>query len=457
MKRPPGSISLNCMDKTLLSFNCANEPMIIHAIIDIEGKDDIDHIRLNQSIQSAQNAFPIMRSILKGKNLWPYREIQEDVGAGVLTVQDLTKVQDIKYEDYLFKWMNRPMDLGKVFPVRVLLIKKTELEFALIFTFHHSTTDALRACTFMRKVIETYNSGVFNDSDLSEDIRMSRKGDELIEFLQSKRPRVQHYYMRLLYSIFYRLVLAAIPFPARIFQDKSGHSKIINLCNRTIGPKELKELESKATSVGVELNDILLASAYRLVEKWNGMHGKVSRKIRVMAPVNISIKGFSQVLCNQLSWISIPTWPKDRSNQAKLLKKLRSEVIYQSMTRRFHDIPYFFYVITRLPLFISVMICRIFVITRTYTDSVFFTNIGVVWPQVGSEESAVTSLGSAKIVNFTGSAFVITPIKMSFGASIYNKTLNVSLAYRPAMFSREKAQQFLDLFIEEVLNYQVNS
>ena len=46
---------------------------------------------------------------------------------------------------------------------------------------------------------------------------------------------------------------------------------------------------------------------------------------------------------------------------------------------------------------------------------------------------------------------------MSFGASIYNKTLNVSLAYRPAMFSREKAQQFLDLFVEEVLNYQVNS
>jgi len=110
MKRPPGSISLNCMDKTLLSFNCANEPMIIHAIIDIEGKDDIDHIRLNKSIHSAQNAFPIMRSILKDKYLWPYREIQEDVGTGVLTVQDLTKVQDAKYEYYLFEWMNRPMD-----------------------------------------------------------------------------------------------------------------------------------------------------------------------------------------------------------------------------------------------------------------------------------------------------------------------------------------------------------
>jgi NRPS condensation-like uncharacterized protein len=192
---------------------------------------------------------------------------------GVLTVQDLTKVQDVKYEDYLFEWMNRPMDLGKVFPIRVLYVKKTELESALIFTFHHSSTDAIRACTFMRKVIEIYNSGVINDSVVSEDIRTSRNGDELIEFLQSKRPRVQHYYLRLLYSIFYRLVLAAIPFPARIFQDKSGHSRIINLCNRTIGPKELKELESKATSVGVELNDILLASAYRLVEKWNGMHG----------------------------------------------------------------------------------------------------------------------------------------------------------------------------------------
>jgi NRPS condensation-like uncharacterized protein len=504
MKRPHGSISLNCVDKTILAFTCANEPWLIHAIIDIEGEDDIDAAKLNQAILSAQKAFPIMRSILKRKYLWPFREIQESAGEGVLTVQDFTELQDAHsdkysfngagvltvedgttpqdadyqrntfgevgvltaqdstepqdadYESYLFEWMNLPMDLGKVFPVRVLLLKRNRVSSKLIFTFHHSSTDALRACIFMRKVIETYNNGVFKDSELSEDIRTSRTGDELFIFGQSQRPRVKYYYLRISYSIFYRLVLAAIPFPARIFHDNSGNSRTAHLCNRTVGPTECKELEFKAASAGVELNDILLAASYRVVEKWNTMHGKVSRKIRVMAPVNISPKGFSRVLCNQVSWISIPTWRNDRSDPVKLLRKLRSEVIHQSMNRRMFDLIYFFYIITRPPMFITVAICKLLLIIRTHADSILFTNIGVVWPQVGSEESAVNHLGSSKIVNFTGSAIVVTPWRLSFGVSIYNKTLNVSLSYRPAMFSRDKAQQFLDLFIDDVLNYQID-
>jgi hypothetical protein len=74
---------------------------------------------------------------------------------------------------------------------------------------------------------------------------------------------------------------------------------------------------------------------------------------------------------------------------------------------------------------------------------------------VGSEEPAVTSIGSSKIINVTGSAPVVTPMGLSLSANSYNKSLNISLTYRSALFSEEKAQMFLDLYVEEIKNYPV--
>jgi hypothetical protein len=51
----------------------------------------------------------------------------------------------------------------------------------------------------------------------------------------------------------------------------------------------------------------------------------------------------------------------------------------------------------------------------------------------------------------------VTPWRLGFGVSTYNRNLNISLTYRPSMFSREKVQQFLDLYVEEVMNYDVGS
>jgi NRPS condensation-like uncharacterized protein len=396
-----------------------------------------------------------MRTILRSKRFRLYREIQEDSGEGVLTVQDLAELQDANYERYLSEWMNQPMDIRKGFPFRALLIKKNEAESSLVFTLHHSATDELRGVIFIRKVIESYNNEVSKVSRLSEDIRISRKGDELLEFAHSQRSRVEHYYMKMISSLFHRFVIAALPPPTRVFHDKSGHSKELHLCYKLIGPSEREDIESKARSAGAELNDVFLAACYTVVEKWNGMHGKVSKKIRIMAPVNISPKGFGNVVSNQASWISPVTTPEDRADPAKLLRKVRTDNIYAAKNRMAFSLVYFFYFCSLFPLAVMRGMCRFLMITRTYVDTILITNMGVIWPKVGSEEPAVTSIGSSKIINVTGSAPVVTPMGLSICASIYNKSLNISLTYRSALFSKEKAQSFLNLYLEEIKNYPV--
>ena len=455
-RKTESSVSLipfNCVDKCLLALDSINEPMLIHVILRLEG--EIDHVKLNQAIFPAQQAHPVMRTILRSRNFRLFREIQEDLGKGVLSVADQAQLQDTSHESYLSSWMNQPFDIKKEFPVRALLFRKNERESSLVFTFHHSAADGLRALLFVRKVIESYNNELSKNSESPGDIRINRKGDELLEFAHSQRSKVEHYYRKMISSLFHRFVIAALPLPTRVFHDKSGKSKELHFCFKIISPKEFEQIQAKARSAGVELNHIFLAACYRVVDRWNSMHGKASRKIRIMAPVNISPKGFRYVVSNQASWFSLPTTPKDRTDPAELLRKVRADTIDETMNRIAFSLVYFFYFCSRFPLWVMKGMCHFLMITRTYVDTILFTNIGFIWPKLGSEEPAVSNIGNAKILNVTGSAPVVTPMGLSIAAGIYNRSLNLSLTYRPGMFSEEKARMFLDLYVDEIKNYQV--
>jgi NRPS condensation-like uncharacterized protein len=423
-------------------------------ILKLEG--EIEHVRLNQAIFSAQQAHPVMRTILHSRHFRLFREIQEDLGKGVLSVPDQAQLQDTNYESYLSSWMNQAFNIKREFPVRVFLLRKNEQESLLVFTFHHSAVDGLRALLFIRKVIESYNSELSKGSKSSGDIRINRKGDELLEFARSQRSKVEHYYRKMNFSLFHRFVIAAFPPPTRVFHDKSGQSRELHFCFKIISPREFGQIQSKARSAGVELNHIFLAACYRTVEKWNRMHGKASKKIRIMAPVNISPKGFRYVVSNQASWFSLPTTPEDRVDPAKLLRKVRADTIDETRNRIAFSLVYFFYFCSRFPLWVMRGMCRLLVITRTYIDTILFTNVGFIWPKLGSEEPAVQNIGNARILNVTGSAPVVTPMGLSIASGTYNRNLNFSLTYRPALFSKEKAKMFLDLYVEEIKNYQVN-
>jgi len=406
----------------------------------------------------------VMRTILRSRNLRSFRQIQEGTGTGVLTIADQAQLEDTDYETYLSSWMNRPLNIRKEFPVRVLLLRKNDMEYLLVFTFHHSSADGLRALLFVRKVIESYNNqlSVGGGAEASHprnagDIRVNRKGDELVEFAHSQRSKVQHYYRKVIFSLFHRFVLCALPPPTRVFHDRSGQSRELRFCFEIINAPELAQIRLKAKLAGVTLNDLLLAACYRMVEKWNSMHGKVSKKIRVMAPVNISPKGFGYVVSNQASWLSLPTTPKDRADAAELLRKVRADMTDATMNRMAFSLVYFFYFCSHFPLFVMKEMCRFLITTRTYVDTILVTNVGFIWPKPGSEEAAVSTMGDARILNVTGSAPVVSPMGLSIAAVTYNKNLNFSLTYRPAFFSDEKARMFLALYVEELKNYQVGA
>jgi NRPS condensation-like uncharacterized protein len=223
--------------------------MLIHVVLNLEG--EVEPVRLNQAIYSAQQAHPVMRTILRSRNFRLSREIQEDLGKGVLSVADQAQLQDTNYDSYLSSRMNQPFNIRKEFPVRAFLLRKNERESSLVFTFHHSAADGLRALLFVRKVIESYNNEPSKNSESQRDIRINRKGDELLEFAHSQRSKVKHYYRKMIFSLFHRFVISALPFPTRVFHDRSGKSKELRFCFEIISPGEFGKSSLKQCQPGL--------------------------------------------------------------------------------------------------------------------------------------------------------------------------------------------------------------
>jgi len=46
---------------------------------------------------------------------------------------------------------------------------------------------------------------------------------------------------------------------------------------------------------------------------------------------------------------------------------------------------------------------------------------------------------------------------LSISADIYNRSLNISLTYKSALFSEAKAEMFLNLYVEEIRNYPLGT
>jgi NRPS condensation-like uncharacterized protein len=453
VERFTSSVPLNCVDKCLLALHSVNEPMLFHIVVDLEG--EIDRDRLDRAIVSAQQAHPVMKTIVRNRKLRLSREIQEGDGKGVLSFADQTQLENP--ESYLSRWISRPLDASKEFPMRALLVRRNALQSSLIFTFHHSAADGLRGLLFVRKVVERYDGELSEDSKATMYMHGSSGRDELLEFARNQRPKVEHYYRKIASSLFHRFVGSAIPPPTRVFHDRSGRSRELACCLGAIGPEELGQFQSKAKAVGVGLNDILLAACHKAVEKWNSVNGKGSNRIRVMVPVNISPEGHRYAVSNHVSWLSFATTPKDRADSARLLRKVKADVTRGIANGMAFSLIYFFYFSSRFPMFMLREMARFLIITRTYVDTILITNLGSVWSKPGSKGAVVCSMGDAKIRNLSGLAPVVTPMGVSVVACTYGQNLNLCLTYRPALLSEERAKTFLDLYIEEIMNYVVGA
>ena len=468
MKKSDGIIPLNCVDKSLLAFENASQRMTYHGILSIEG--EIDAGRLNQALLFVLRFHPTLRTVIRTKPFRLFRQIQNASDRKILEVCDLADLQrlkdlsdveiDTEYERCLSEWINRPMDVEREFPFRVLLLRKKTAECSLIFTFHHFATDAIRAVHFVNEVLARYNNSAVDRYLLPEDIRIYHRGDELMELARYERPKTEGFYGKMLSFLLYYFLIHPFSHPSRIVRDRFEQSGKIHFCSGKVNPTELQQMKSKSRSVKGTINDILTAACFRTIEKWNRRHGKGSKKISLMVPINIGPKELQHITSNQISFLSLPSLPEDRADAGRLLRKVvartASTINHNGLAvMRGGDafsIVYFANFLSRFPLAMMRAALK-FILFPLHGDTVLLTNLGTIRPW-GARQKEIKG-DSFKIVDITPVAQVFDVMGMSLCIANYNNHLTICLSYKTSYFSKEKAEEFLDSYLEEIKNYQV--
>lgn len=307
MERPKATIPLNCMDKALFALHSKDEPMVLHWILTINGT--VGPVRLKFALMAVLSRCPSLRSTIQAAPLRPVREA------------------------------------------------------SLVFTFHHAAVDGVRALRFISEVIREYN-GVAERSWLPEQHLSGTDGDQLVARARACRPGVKHFYLKMTASLAYRFLVAPFSPNARIYRTASKPSAEICFCQGSLNPGELRQIRSKSSSVAVKVNDILLAACFRTIEEWNRGYGRLSRKISIMVPVDVGRAVSSPVLANEVSFISVPTTRKERSDPEELIRRVGQKTSGMGRSGMAFSMVYAACFCTHLPPGITKTVARLVTATR---------------------------------------------------------------------------------------------
>jgi NRPS condensation-like uncharacterized protein len=460
MGRPRAGTRLNCMDKALFALYSKAEPMVNHCILTIDGV--VDPVKLKSALLTTLLLHPSLTSTIHSGLFRQVREAKSDYGNDVLTVWDLAVPQDVAganrghidaaYEKRLSEWLNRPLDPCKDLPLRLLLLRKTLEEFSLVFTCHHAAADGLHVLRFIGDVVQEYNGHDQNASASTYPLPDGGR-DELVAWAQACRRRVKHFYFRMIASLVHRFLLAPLSPNARICRASSKGSREMYFCQGALNSHEVRQIRSRAESAGATLNDALLAASCRAVEQWNDAHGKPSRKISVMVPVSIGDRISSPVIANQVSFISVPTTRKERSDPEGLLHTVRQRTSRMLSNGIAFSIVYAVYSCSHLPPGFSRSVARFLMATQVYLDSILLTNVGRVGLGDGASLEG-DKMGNARITSVAGLCPVVSPMGISLCAARYNDHLRVALTYKTRQLSQEQARTFLNVYLHELRGYQ---
>ncbi|MDM7999221.1 MAG: condensation domain-containing protein [Dehalococcoidia bacterium] len=459
----PGFVNrLNCFDKCLLAFEigCTGRRISYSGILYLRGEPDVE--RLRGAILSAMRAHPELMTTLCGGPLQHHRRVCSDVMGEVLEVQDLVSSHTQQgstqvdaralYEERIHEWINRRLDVRKDFPFRVLLVKRAPGDCVLVFTFHHSAVDGVRAVRILNDVISRYHNRPPDDCLAPPAVRPD--SDELLWEAKAERARTKNFYREMLSHLAYFVLINPLFHPARIFHDKSRRPGEVAFCSARIAPAEFQQLKAKSNSVGGTVNDILMAVCFRSIDRWNRRHGKRTRKISFLVPIDVGSPDLNGIISNQISYISFSTSAKDRTDPAGLLRKISRKRSYMLKERRgnTYSIIYFASVLRLLPL-AAIEVFAKYVLFPLYADTVICTNPGIVRLSDCGDEPIEG--GNFKVVDFEAVPFVFAGMGMNICVATFNGSLGIYIAYDTGLFSKEKAEEFLALCLDELGNYEV--
>jgi NRPS condensation-like uncharacterized protein len=333
------------------------------------------------------------------------------------------------------------IDVTRHTPLKIVLIRKPE-EVILLLFHNHILSDGRGLLGVIRRFIQFY-----------ENMYYHRQQDEVIPDFHSIplpviRPPWKDCSRRHL-DIFLKKsrLLFSEPAVEVHHNGKGGPGRGLMLVARVLSPEQFSLLRTIAKKHQATINDYMIASMFKTMKQWNLRRGGKTGRFYINIPVSLrSPDDFTA--SNTLGGIFISPEPEVLDKEGELLRQVREQRTFLNDNDAARIDLALTWILKFTPLVLQELIFNHH--SRSLYPSLCLSNIGICdYNPSHKDEAGFQYMGPARII---GSNVVTAAIPWpQILIHTYNNRMEVSLSVLRSHFPLETAQQFLDMYVEELL------
>lgn len=434
---------------------------LIVGALDLRGP--LDAGAMKKAIARVDETFPVLSMCLKevkerGKYYlrWVHRpglEVPfiigevEDIGASASSLDILL--------NYLETSLERSRNLFTEPPCEFHLVKLAPDHHILAALISHVAGDAIRFAEISKEAMINYHEIVTGDKAASS---LCALGASTVRkrVIRKSKTTWRDYWRTFRYAMIPYGVRCGLPTGSGFTNDRREHH-----VKQLLSVEDSERIVAKSLKTRVSAVDYLLAVVTTAIDHWNKSRGIGAGTVTAALTVNMQGRFEDMDSPNNDSVLYFRLKPEQRDVPgvlARFILLARISLFRRQMDRKYSK------AIAKLNNFFRVLPFgprqRVFVqILQRHQTSFALGFLGSIWPAAdgrkSTTDSCLTSAGGVSITEVHGIAYKLvsrTPLYLS--AYFFRKRLNLILSAAARHFSRDEAQEFLDLVVDLLRHHE---
>ena len=427
------TLDFTVLEETILHVQSVTNPWNIE--LEVGARERLDEDQLRAAVEAACARHPLSAvrqqpgwSPVDRRYGWEVPDALDLDPLHVAEAPDPESLDELRTDFY-----SPPIDLGISPPLRVALVRGSESDLVLLNT-NHVPLDGVGTVRVAQTIARAYR-GVEGPPD-PVSLEEARDLGALLgpSNLRERLTRAMDNALR---------GLAALDGPTKLAKVGASERDGFGFVQRRLDAKRTAAL-LEARPAGASFNDVLLAALHLAIDRWNSDHGEAARRISVTMPVNArprewywDMPGMYAIL------LSISTTPGDRSDLASATAAVSEQTSRLKSGSRSAG-PFD---VLRLADGMTVGVKRalpllIPVAGNWVADTAVLSNLGRIPDPPSFDDGAPPELWFSPPCGM--------PIGLGVGAATVGGVLHLTLRHRFAQFDRSAANDFAEVFLDQL-------
>jgi len=464
MQRTNSPSGLDALSEMLAVSSYGNTKNVLVTAAEMRGPLDIE--AMSQAGRLALRSFPefscCIKELREGPRFSLYRQSQPDIKNPVLfsdvTARSAGSSTFDNIVTHLGPRLDREWDLFHEPPAEVHILRLDDRLHVIAFVLHHVAADAGAASELGRRIFEIYHdirTGTPPEwACLAQAVSTNRKRPVRVipsswrDVLANARDAVSQMVQR-----------PTLPAGTGDPADRRQHQ-----VKRVLRAEETGALINWASARGVSFIDVMVACTNLAIDRWNQARGIAPGLLTTSMSVNMRGRYQGNGAPNNSALIFFRSPPEERADAGTFARSLALARIKQFRRQRDHkfyrDVQLLNAAMRPLPFRMKRRLTS-FVMNR-HQYSVAITLLGVVWPGARNgrptQDSCVSRVADATITELHGIGYkLLSSTHLLFIIYIFNNRLNFVLAASASHFTRQEAESFMDLVLDQLLQQDFSS